>query len=203
MDKLVFISHNSKDKGIAREIALFLVSEDVNVWFDEWEVSYGESIPKAVNEGLKQCTHFLLLWSKNAAEAPWVLGEVDYAIRSLFTNQDDFAKVIPICLDETDLPPLVSPYRYIKYSDGSENDRLEIVSAVTGQQPSRNYVKAVVKKYKELVFDNEETEDPFGLKVCPNCGECDFEHEGHLDDEHDEQYYFITCKKCGWGNWTQ
>lgn len=45
MKKLVFISHNSKDKETAREIGLFLTSEDVNVWFDEWEISYGASIP--------------------------------------------------------------------------------------------------------------------------------------------------------------
>lgn len=60
----VFISHNKADKSIAREIGLFLTSENINVWFDEWNISAGESITEQVNLGLHDCTHFIILWSK-------------------------------------------------------------------------------------------------------------------------------------------
>ena len=35
----VFISHNKLDKDVARELSLFIISENINVWFDEWEIS--------------------------------------------------------------------------------------------------------------------------------------------------------------------
>ena len=35
----VFISHNKKDKDIASQIAVFLVTEKIGTWFDEWEIS--------------------------------------------------------------------------------------------------------------------------------------------------------------------
>jgi len=49
---LVFVSYNKGDKDVAREIALFLTSENINVWFDEWELF--SSKWKYENEGTEQ-----------------------------------------------------------------------------------------------------------------------------------------------------
>lgn len=202
MKKSVFISHNSNDKATAREIGLFLISEDVNVWFDEWEINYGASIPQSINKGLNDCTHFLLLWSEHAQTSKWVEAELNSIINLQLSTRSEHVKIIPLCLDDTPLPRLISHYRYIKYSGGSETDRREIVSAVTDKLPSRNYIKAIVKKYNEVIFDTE-ANDPFMLKACPACGETDLQYQGTLDEEHDEKYYFVMCKACGWSDWTQ
>ena len=39
--------------------------------------------------------------------------------------------------------------------------------------------------------------------ACPKCGETDLHYQGTLDEEHDEKYYFVMCKACGWSDWTQ
>ena len=202
MKKLVFISHNSKDKETAREIGLFLTSEDVNVWFDEWEINYGASIPRAINKGLNDCTHLLLLWSEHAQTSKWVEAELNSIINSQLSTQSGPVKIIPLCLDDTPLPQLINHHRYIKYSGGSETDRREIVLAVMDKLPSRNYIKAIVKKYNEVIFDTE-ANDPFMLNAYPKCGETDLQYQGTLDEEHDEKYYFLMCKACGWSDWTQ
>lgn len=202
MKKLVFISHNSNDKETAREIGLFLISEDVNVWFDEWKIGYGDSIPREINKGLTDCTHLLLLWSEHAQKSTWVQAELDSIISLKLSPQGEHVKIIPICTDGTPLPPLVNQYRYIQYSGGNETDRREIVSAVTDKSPSRNYIKAIVKKYNEVIFDTE-ADDPFMLNACPKCGETDLQYQSSLDEKHDEKYYFVMCKACGWSDWTQ
>lgn len=72
---LVFISHNKADKDVAREIALFLAAENINVWFDEWEISAGDSIIEQISTGLRGCTHFIILWLKNASKSK-IMGSV-------------------------------------------------------------------------------------------------------------------------------
>ena len=61
MENTVFISHTGTDKDIAREIGLFLTSENINVWFDEWGIRIGESITEEINNGLAVCTHFIII----------------------------------------------------------------------------------------------------------------------------------------------
>jgi len=72
----VFISHNKKDKEVATQIAVFLSSENISTWFDEWEISAGDSIIDEIESGLKSCTHFIILWSKNAVTSKWVREEL-------------------------------------------------------------------------------------------------------------------------------
>ena len=39
----IFISHNKADLITARAIALLLVEQGLDVWFDEWEIRPGDS----------------------------------------------------------------------------------------------------------------------------------------------------------------
>lgn len=44
----VFLSHSAQDKDAVREIANRLKSDGVRVWFDEWEIRAGDSIPAKI-----------------------------------------------------------------------------------------------------------------------------------------------------------
>jgi len=202
-DLTVFISHNSANKNIAREIGLYLLSEDnINVWFDEWEIDYGESIPEKVNVGLGACTHFLLLWSMEASESHWVERERNSMLHKMMSSKNKNLKIIPILLDNTPLPMILADFLSVKYSDGSEEDRYKVIKAVTGGAPSRNLIAAIVKKYNELIFDNE-SGDVFSVNACPKCGSQELKRQTAIDDERDEIYYVVNCKKCNWSDWTQ
>lgn len=196
----VFLSHSSKDKPIVREIALFLTSEGISVWFDEWDISPGESIPEKVSEALANCSHFLLIWSKNAEQSAWVKRELYPTISRMISEQK--IKVIPIILDKTALPTILSDIKYIKYSGGTEQDRYCIVKTITGNAASGTYVEAVVKKYREVIYDDESSE-PLAFKACPYCGGTRLDYFSQHDWEHDEMYYFVSCKDCNWREWTQ
>ncbi len=164
----VFISHNKADKSVAAEIALFLAAENIGVWFDEWQISAGDSIVEEINKGLKSCSHFIILWSKNSSKSRWVRRELYSVIAQAIEKSR--LRVIPICVDETRLPKLLSDIRYIKYEGGTENDRRSIVLTISGRRPSHNFVTAIIKKYQELlqkpVFDGVDSriDGP-----CPFC----------------------------------
>ena len=196
----VFISHNKKDKKVAREIALFLVAEDISVWFDEWEVNAGDSIIEEINTGLSGCTHFLILWSKNSAKSNWVKKELSAILSKAIQN--GVPRIIPILLDDKKIPELLSDIKYIKYSNGSEEDRKLIINSITGMEPSQNLIKAIVKKYNEVIYDFN-SKDPLPFLACPSCGSNELEHYSPTDYKNDEIYFMIKCKDCGWSDWTQ
>jgi len=49
----VFISHSAMDKVVVREVAERLRADGLKVWFDEWEIRPGDSIPAKIEEGLE------------------------------------------------------------------------------------------------------------------------------------------------------
>ena len=48
----VFLSHSAKDKPVVRDVAERLKKDGLRVWFDEWEIRPGDSIPAKIEEGL-------------------------------------------------------------------------------------------------------------------------------------------------------
>ena len=196
----VFISYNKADKDIAREIALFLTSENINVWFDEWEVSAGDSIVEQITKGLYNCTHFIIIWSKNALTSNWVQKEIQSILVKAI--QSGTPKILPIVLDETPPLEIISDIRHIKYCGGIEQDRWEIIRAVTGYAPSSNFIKAIVKKYHEVIYDPN-AKDQFGIVACPQCGSERLKGSSFTDYQHDEVYFILACEECGWSDWTQ
>jgi hypothetical protein len=49
----VFLSHSAKDKTVVRPLAERLRKDGLKVWFDEWVLKLGDSIPAKIEEGLE------------------------------------------------------------------------------------------------------------------------------------------------------
>jgi hypothetical protein len=67
----VFLSHSSKDKAVVRPLAERLRKDGVKVWFDEWEIMPGDSIPAKIEEGLEHSRVLVLCMSANAFGSDW------------------------------------------------------------------------------------------------------------------------------------
>jgi len=50
----VFLSHSAKDKAVVRPLAERLRKDGLKVWFDEWVLKPGDSIPAKIEEGHTQ-----------------------------------------------------------------------------------------------------------------------------------------------------
>ncbi len=62
----VFLSHSAKDKATVRPIAERLRKDGLRVWFDEWEIKPGDSIPAKIEHGLENSRVLVLCMSANA-----------------------------------------------------------------------------------------------------------------------------------------
>ena len=203
---IVFISHNKTDAEAARELAIFLAAEEMGVWFDEWEVQAGDSIVEKIEEGLNDCSHFILLWSQNAVRSAWVRQELRAALVKAI--EEGGPRVIPVRLDETELPLLLRDLKYLRYQGGQEEDRRSLVKEVLGREPSTSFLRAVVRKYHELVRDPAR-EETLGLVACPSCGSAELvpdedievyeEWGSNGEPQHSVATFRVArCRECGW-----
>lgn len=194
----VFISYNTNDVQIANQIALFLASEQIPTWYAKWNINPGDSLSEKINKGLSDCTHLLVLWSKNAEESKWMKREINPIIYK--EVEDESVKIIPILLDETKMPTMLRDKLYIKYEGGTKKDYESIVESIMGRKPQSDFVKSLVKLYNEFVYDKN-SKDPFGINYCPWCGSGDFEkstkHTGY------RSYYVMHCKDCNWDAYSE
>jgi hypothetical protein len=67
----VFLSHSAKDKAVVCDVAERLRKDGVKVWFDEWVLKPGDSIPAKIEEGLERSRVLVLCMSANAFGSDW------------------------------------------------------------------------------------------------------------------------------------
>lgn len=67
----VFLSHSSKDKAVVRGVAERLRADGLRVWFDEWVLKAGDSIPAKIEEGLERSRVLVLCMSTQAFGSDW------------------------------------------------------------------------------------------------------------------------------------
>lgn len=94
----VFISYSAKDKVVVRALANRLREDNLRVWFDEWELKPGDSIPSRIEQGLEQSRALILCMSANAFASDWVqLESGTFRFRDPANRERRF---IPLRLDD-------------------------------------------------------------------------------------------------------
>jgi len=124
----VFISYSHSDKSFAEKIATILRENGVDAWWDKWEILPGDSlIEKIFEEGLRNCDVFLILLSKSSVKSNWVQNELDVA---MIKKIQGITKIIPIIIEQCDIPSAVKPLRWIDMSSDFENKARELLKSI-------------------------------------------------------------------------
>ena len=90
-----FLSHNSSDKALVREIAQQLEEQHIKVWFDEWELQPGRpwqlELERAITES-RAVVVFIGLQGLGKWERPELRAALDQQVQ-------DSRPVIPVLLE--------------------------------------------------------------------------------------------------------
>lgn len=87
----VFISHASEDKDeIVRPLAEELDQKGVQVWYDEFELSIGDSLRESIDKGLSNSEYGIVILSEAFFEKKWT----QYELNSLVSRHLDEGEVI-------------------------------------------------------------------------------------------------------------
>jgi len=102
----VFLSYASEDRAIAERLATDMRTAGVDVFFAEWEIRPGDSIRAKIDQGLSDCTHFVVLLTISSIGKPWVNAEID---AGFVRRVEDSCRFIPLRLglSPNQLPPLL------------------------------------------------------------------------------------------------
>jgi hypothetical protein len=192
----VFLSHNSANKEYASRLAVALQLLGANVWFDAWKIRPGDSIPGAINQGLADFDIFVLLWSAQAAASKWVDSETGAALSRVMTKGD--CRIIPVRLDDYDLPSLVSHRRYIDARGGQAP--VAVASEIVGISSEKDVLLAVQAVISDAGLNVREFWGAGVFVCCPSCGARAEHLEGFQadDEEHDRRYAGARCTRCNW-----
>lgn len=162
---MIFISHNHKDKGIIEPIAIRLaeIFGQNKVFYDSWSMQPGDGIIDKMNEGLENTSHFFFFVSENSIKSNMVKMEWQNAI---FKATKGNCKVIPVRLDSSSMPAILSQSLYIDlYSNGLDAATGQIVNVIQGNST----YQASNNKFSNLSFEMSNVwDEDIEIKISAN-----------------------------------
>ncbi len=114
----VFLSHSHADKGIVRNVAELLIQGGIKVWIDEAEIRTGDSLIQNIAHGLDSSDFVAFFISNKSLSSAWAQKELNAAMSWQISGQGQ-AILLPILLDDVEIPPLLRDVVYLDLRDGN------------------------------------------------------------------------------------
>lgn len=109
----VFLSHASIDKNLIDVIYEDLNCANVDIWYDKFEIDYGDSISEKINTGLSKSDLGLVCISKSFLQSSWAKSELNYFIQRRMTSRKNDFIILNLDCKHLELPPLVQDIKYL------------------------------------------------------------------------------------------
>ena len=144
----VFLSHSSTDKAVVRELAERLREDGIRVWFDEWDITLGDSIPSKIESALDSTRVLVLCMSEHAFGSDWAMLESQtFRFRDPLNKQRRF---IPIRLDDTQPPGSLAQFLYADWrGEAQEASYRRLLDACRPETPAVSDDKTEVQQALE------------------------------------------------------
>jgi len=122
----VFLSHSAKDKAVVRPLAERLRKDGLKVWFDEWVLKPGDSIPAKIEAGLEHSRVLVLCMSANAFGSDWAQLEAGtFRFRDPLNRERRF---IPLRLDDAPIKGSLAQFLYINWRPSDDEPECAIAA---------------------------------------------------------------------------
>jgi len=129
----VFISHAKEDYGVAESLYNYLTDNGYSPWLDKKSIRVGEDWDYAIKKALRESTFVILLLSSTSVKKRgYVQKEFKYALEYSETKLVDDIYIIPILLDNCDIPHHLKKYQWAEIDKDNAMD--EILSSLNIQR---------------------------------------------------------------------
>ncbi len=136
----VFLSHSAKDKAVVRPLAERLRADGVKVWFDEWVLKAGDSIPARIEEGLERSRMLVLCMSANAVGSDWA--QLEYGTFRFRDPLNKERRFLPLRIDDAPVKGSLAQFHYIDWRAESGQEYANLLEAcrqpTISETPTRN-----------------------------------------------------------------
>ena len=129
----VFISHAHQDKKFVNKLAEELKANNIDVWFDEFELKPGDNIIQMIENGIKECDYVIAVFSKSYSNSDWAKKELNaFAIKELSNKTNN---ILPILIEDCKLPIFLSDRLYLDFRNEFDKPFNKIIKFFN-RQPS-------------------------------------------------------------------
>lgn len=121
----VFLAHSSFDKPLVRELYQKLRSEDwVDPWLDEEKLLPGQDWSGEISKAVRESDVLVVCLSKKSVEKEgYVQKELKYALDATLEKPEGTIFIIPIRLDNCEVPSRLMSYHFLDYFPDKERIR--------------------------------------------------------------------------------
>ncbi len=112
----VFLCHSSKDKAFVRRLASDLSVVGVTPWFDEWELTPGDSLHSVIGHAVARAAYLSVVISPDSVGSSWCKVELNSALARELQLGRTF--VLPIIYRRAKLPTFLLDKVYVDFSRG-------------------------------------------------------------------------------------
>lgn len=194
----IFLSHNSADKPLVRQVNAELILLGVETHFDELGVLNGEIITEWIDKALARTDLFVLFWSAYAEQSTWVRDEWTAAYTKF---RDEPTRILVIKIDNTPLPTLLQSKKWID----ARAETSSIAREILGLTSNAKLLKAIQKTLDSWDIRIQSIPGLGPVVGCSNCGAGldSIKVTTATDYAKDDEYIDATCTRCGhvvgWG----
>ncbi|PQJ17006.1 toll/interleukin-1 receptor domain-containing protein [Nonlabens tegetincola] len=121
----VFISYSTKDSKFVNELSAELIKNRINIWLDKWEMQPGDSLIDKIQDGLTDSSFLLVVLSENSVQSEWCKKELNSGLMREIKEKK--VVVIPILLDDCDVPVFLQEKVYADFRDKFETGFQELI----------------------------------------------------------------------------
>jgi hypothetical protein len=187
----IFLSHASEDKNdFVYPLAKKLISAKIKVWYDDFEIKWGDSIRESIDKGLIESRFAVVVLSKNFFKKNWAANEIN----AYFSLESKEAKrILPIWHNVTieevrNYSPILSDRKAADSKEGIDNIVEKIMRRLLiNFEKSTRKIGITIKILDEKIdWDSlsRYTKYRFG-----NLGKDEFWQAAFLDDIQDNKNY--------------
>lgn len=114
----VFLSHSGKDREFVMRLAGDLKRAGNRVWLDQWDLRPGDSIARAVEQGLRESRFLLVVMSPDYFESAWTQQEWQYALANEIEGGG--VRVIPVLYRDCEIPTSLRMKQWVDFRDQTQ-----------------------------------------------------------------------------------
>jgi len=177
----LFISHSSRDKVAAHNLATTLNFCAVDVWLDDWELEVGQSLTDEISRAMDESRFIAILITENYNKTVWTKTEYKKALAR--EQQEKHTVMLPLIIGNAEIPDFLEDKIYIDLRKDFFAGIASLVGMIHGI--SRYRVSQALSKYKpENIKDVWHLLEFVGFEPYIVLGQDDFEemlkHGGSL-----------------------
>lgn len=187
----VFLSYARPEANLAEHIAQLLSLENVQVFFDRWQLNNVDSISEKIDKEMKASDFLVILFSPAASESRWVRSELALGQMRYLKERD--ITIIPVIVEDCEIPNSLKEQPRIDLRSDTERELKKLIRLIT-YAPRINFSLLNERKFNHLVVEILKKKGFQAIEIEPSMDDRRFD----LQAEYFSSDSFGVIKKERW-----